>query len=367
MKWQYSNPVHIVSTQAFHEALAELISNRKCILVMCSQRFRLSTDFDKLKNSLTDFKCFTDIEQNPSFESCQRAVDFTKSARPDVIVAIGGGSVIDTAKAARMALYRRCYNIHDLFDSQKKLAKKPMFIAIPTTHGSGSELTMWATIWDKNKKVKCSLSETLNYPEIAIYDANLVVSLPIAVSISSTLDALCHAWEALWNKNANPISNNSATEAIRLIANALDKFVEPISPETRENLLTASMYAGLAFSNTKTAAAHSISYPLTAHFNIPHGIACSMPLYSLSKINFQRMQSELPYIFSQSQLSSFEELWERIQKTVRGRIPFTLHEYGVRKEDLEMLAGLGFSEGRMENNIADLTQKDVLNILNDIF
>jgi len=200
-----------------------------------------------------------------------------------------------------------------------------------------------------------------------IYDVNLVASLPITVSISSTFDALSHAWEALWNKNANPVSSHLAIEAIRRIAAALDELVVPMSSETRDNLLVASMYAGLAFSNTKTAAAHSISYPLTAYFNIPHGIACSMPLHSLAKINFRHMQNELPYIFSRIQLGSFEELWERMRKTTRGKVLFSLREYGINKEDLEMLADLGFSKGRMENNIAVLSRQDVLNILKDVF
>ena len=367
MKWQYCNPVHIVFTQAFHETLEELIGNKKNALVMCSERFRLSRDFAQLENSLMDFQCFTNIEKNPSYESHQKAIDFATSAAPEVIVAIGGGSVIDTAKVTRMALFSSCRNIQDLFDSQKEPRQKALLIAIPTTHGSGSELTMWATIWDKVKKTKYSLQNPLNYPDHAIYDVNLVASLPITISISSTLDALSHAWEALWNKNANPVSSHFALEAIRRISATLDKLVVPISSETRENLLVASMFAGLAFSNTKTAAAHSISYPLTAYFNIPHGIACSMPLHSLAKINFRHMQSELPYIFSRIQLGNFEELWERIQKTTRGKVPFSLREYGISKEDLEMLADLGFSKGRMENNIAVLSRQDVLNILKDVF
>ena len=368
MRWQYRNPVHIVFAQAFYEAVAELTGSSKKIIVMCSERFRLSQAFAELNTRLTDFECFAAIENNPSFESCQRAIEFVRSAAPvEVIVAIGGGSVIDTAKAARMALYSSCYNMHALFESRKMVTEKPVFIAIPTTHGSGSELTMWATIWDKTGKAKCTLEDPLNYPDHAIYDVRLVASLPITVSISSTLDAVSHAWEALWNKNANPISSDFAIEAIRRIATALDKLVEPISPETRENLLMASMYAGLAFSNTKTAAAHSMSYPLTAHFNIPHGIACSMPLCSLARRNLPQMEDELPYIFSRSQIGSFQELWERILKATAGRVPFSLRDYGVGREDLALLADQGFSKGRMENNIADLTPEAILAILRDIF
>lgn len=367
MKWHYCNPVRVIFTRAFHEDLVELAGNSKNVLVMCSERFRLSQPFSQLENSLPDFICFTDVESNPSLESCQRAIDFASSAAPEVLIAIGGGSVIDTAKAARMALYNCCYSIHDLFYVRNIPQKKPVFVAVPTTHGSGSEVTMWASIWDKTAKMKYTLEDPLNYPDHAVYDVDLVASLPIAVSISSTLDALCHAWESLWNRNANPISYEFAVEAIRQVATSLDELVEPISLATRENLLMAAMYAGLAFSNTKTAAAHSISYPLTAHFNIPHGIACAMPLRSVAMANFRKMQDELPYILSRSQIGSFDQLWERVHKATVRRVPFSLREYGVSRKDLAMLADQGFSKGRMENNIAELTQKDVLNILNEIF
>lgn len=367
MNWQYFNPVQVVSTGAFTEVLLGITETKQDILIICSRRFQESEDFYKLHNTLNEFECFIEIENNPSLDSCQRAIKFATDVNPKVLIAIGGGSVIDTTKAMRMAICKSCSRIEELFECRTKPKIKPLLVAVPTTHGAGSELTMWATIWDKTNKAKYSLSGYFNYPDYAIYDPQLTSSLPLWASISSTLDALCHAWESLWNKNANPISSQFAIEAIRMIASNLTEIIDPIPQEVRKNLLMASMYAGLAFSNTETAAAHSISYPLTAHFDIHHGIACSMSLHSLYKMNSRHMQNELQHILSQARLSGFDELWERVHHLVDGKVGFTLHEYGVTRSDLEWLTSLAFAKGRMENNIVDLSRSEVLEILCDIY
>ncbi len=367
MTWKYHNPVRIVFADAFDETIGAIADGKKEGLLMCSNRFRETDDFKKISHSLPDFQCFSAIENNPSFDSCGKAIDFARNFKPQMIVAIGGGSVIDTAKAVRMAIYKSCYEIRELVGCQVEAKEKPLFVAVPTTHGAGSELTMWATVWDKLEKKKYSLSESANYPDYAVYDPNLTSSLPLAASVSSTLDALSHSLEAVWNKNANPVSSNFAAKAVALIVGNLEKLVEPISIETRSDLLMASMYAGLAFSNTKTAAAHSISYPLTAYFGIPHGIACSMPLNSLFRLNTARMQDIWPGFLGKARLDDFDELWEKVSGLANTGIPFSLSRYGVERGDLDWLADLAFSKGRMENNIVDLNRSDVSRILADIY
>lgn len=365
--WKYSNPAKIIYSEAFADEVSKLIVSRRNILVICSKRFQSTEDFVKFKHSLNHFYLFTEIENNPSFNSYQKAITFAKDYQPDTIIAIGGGSVIDTAKTVRMAIYKSCYDIQKFFVNFYNQVNKPLFIAIPTTHGTSSELTMWATVWDKVNKKKYSLSEYNNYPDYAIYDVNLVKSLPIPISLSTTLDALSHSFEALWNKHSNPISDNFAIYAIKLIIDNLGRLVEPVSIEVRKNLLIASMYAGLAFSNTKTAAAHSISYPLSSYFNIPHGIACSMPLYPLLKINEVGIQNKLSHLLKILQLHNIDEFWNKVLISVKGKIPFTLHEYGIKKTDINWLLDLSFTKSRMDNSIIELSRNDVLNILEEIY
>lgn len=365
--WKYYNPVKIIFSDAFYEEVKNLTQPKKKILIVCENWFCNTNNFFNLKEQLSSFKIFFDIENNPSFKSCQVALDLARDFRPDFIIAIGGGSVIDTAKVIRMALYTNCFEIENLFSQNSFSFEAIELVAVPTTHGTGSEVTMWATVWDKKNKKKHSLSNPINYPDYAVYDANLLKTLPIENSFSVTLDALSHSFEALWNKNSNPVSDLFSLKAISLIVSNLDKLIEPVPVQVRKNLLYGSMYAGLAFSNTKTAAAHSISYPLSLHFKIPHGIACSMPLYSLLKINQDSIKDKIAKLLETLGLRDINELWERIQKSVKNKIAFRLADYGVEDADLKELVDLSFTKGRMDNNIVDLNKNDVLKILKEIY
>ena len=158
----------------------------------------------------------------------------------------------------------------------------PPIIAIPTTAGTGSEVTMWGTIWDEQTAGKHSISHPALYPETALLDPELTLSVPRETTVASALDALSHAMEAIWNRAANPVSDALATGAIGLIPGALRSVLAaPGDTAAREALLKGSLLAGLAISSTRTALAHSISYPLTAELGLPHGIACSITLPEL--------------------------------------------------------------------------------------
>lgn len=367
--WQYCNPVSVIFTDDIVKQIVLLLKDRvdSSILLMSYDWFHQTEIYLQLKKQFSNMAGFFDVEENPSFDSCQRAIDFAHQLSPNAIVAVGGGSVIDTAKVVRAALYKTCHDICKVFDETISKKQKTTFFAVPTTHGTGSEVTQWATIWDKQNKKKYSLSELENYPDFAIYSSRFMKDLPLGVALASTLDALSHAFESIWNKNRNPISTGYAIEAIDLIISNLHRLDENISPQDRKFFIIASLYAGLAFSNTKTAAAHSISYPLTAYFNIPHGIACSMPLYPLLKINQAAIQSELEELFNRLQVNSVDALWAIIEAGVENKIPFKLSEFGVKKEDLQGLIDLSFTKGRMDNNIVQLSEKDVRHVLEVIY
>lgn len=371
MNWQHLNPVKILFSDSIHNQIADLTKDKKHVFLLCSNRFTQTEHYNKIISTLSNCTTFKNIEHNPSLSSCQKAMDCAKKTLPDTILAIGGGSVIDTAKAVRMSLYRSCFDIKDLIalapSTQNDPENKPLFIACPSNHGTSSELTKWATIWDKEHREKLSLSDEENYPDYAIYNVNLTIDLPVKSSIICTMDALSHSFEALWNKHANPETDTLAIKAIKLIIDNLDKLTDPISIDTRKKLLEASMFAGLAFSNTATAAAHSISYPLTMHFDIPHGIACSMPLIPLLEINKDAMQQKINNLLQLLKMKSTKELTDKIKSSIKGRIPFSLSEYNIEESDLINLANQSFTKGRMDNNIKNLSKSDVLKILKQIY
>ncbi len=200
----------------------------------------------------------------------------------DAIVAVGGGSAIDTAKALMVGTASgRFDELVGLLGYRQALAPtsvKPL-IAVPTTAGTGSEVTPWATIWDAARQKKYSLHLDATWPEAAIVDPELMLSVPAGTTVSTGLDALSHALESVWNVNANPSPTPSPSPPCRTSSNACRR-CGPISATS--NCASAWRWPrsrpALAFSNTKTALAHSISYEMTLRYGLAHGIACSFTL-----------------------------------------------------------------------------------------
>jgi len=200
----------------------------------------------------------------------------------DGILAVGGGSAIDTAKSLMVGTASgRFDELVALLASGAPFAPhqvKPL-IAVPTTAGTGSEVTPWATVWDRAAGRKHSLHLPETWPEAAVIDPDLMLTLPASVTVQSGLDALSHALESIWNVNANPISDAHAVAAASEVMATLPALLANLADrELRSRMALAALRAGLAFSNTKTALAHSISYEMTLRFGLPHGIACSFTL-----------------------------------------------------------------------------------------
>ena len=198
------------------------------------------------------------------------------------VVAIGGGSVLDSAKAVAAALASglQMRAVCELARAGEPLppdAVLPPLFCVPTTAGTGSEVTRTATLWDANG-CKYSLSDDRLYPRAAILDPELTVTQPDAITLSSGIDALSHAMESIWNTHHNPISDAFARDAIARIWNALPLALAGTDLPARAELQTAALLAGMAISATRTALAHSISYPLTGRFGLRHGLACGFTL-----------------------------------------------------------------------------------------
>lgn len=274
MRFNYHNPVKIHFGVKWLEAvenLAQRLKDTKFLLIT-SQGFSKRGLSAQIQNVLAKQLAgiVDEITPNPQIKHLQsikaKLCDF------DAIIALGGGSVIDSAKFL---------SVDSVFENDNfKIKSQPKkLFAFATTSGTSSELTHWATVWDNDAFVKHSLSDEILYPKEAFYDANLSLSLPRQTTIYTALDALSHSFESIWNNNANPISTHYALMAIEIILRDLVELSQNLrSLQLRSNLMLASIYAGLAFSNTQTALAHALSYPLTMRFGTPHGLACSFSL-----------------------------------------------------------------------------------------
>ena len=362
----FHNPVNVIKVNNWLEQYKHIAKdlNLKCPLLVTSKgnlkRNNLDSQFDS-------DSVFFIIKPDPNFESCSIAIDYVKDKKYDGIIAIGGGSVMDTAKVINAAISSQIFDLKKLINYKKKYIQKIPSIFIPTTHGTGSEVTMWGTIWDNKGEKKYSISNIGLYPDYAILDPSLTKSLPLTTSLITTLDALSHSFEAIWNKNANNVSTRKAIKSICLILMNIRAFkADSMNLSMRKKLLEASNYAGLAFSNTMTAAAHSISYPLTIHHNIQHGIAASLSLCSLLDLNREYIEAPLTSIYESLNIS-FEDLKTLIKDIPKGVLPFNLKELGVPKEAIDRIAKESFFNSRIKNNIRDLNHSDVIKILYDIY
>lgn len=373
--WQYHNPVKIHFGPAIVRNLPNIVGSQRSILIT-TPGFTKRGIADSLKKLLgaSLIAIFDGVQPNPTFSSIKAAFNELRQYEYDTIIALGGGSAIDTAKAVAAIGASGSENWIDdhlkhgaLFPPQ--FAPKPI-IAIPTTAGTGSEVTMWATVWDMEEKKKYSISHPSLYPVGAILDPELTRTLPEKETIYSGLDALSHAMESIWNKNHNPVSDAFALDAISLVHDYLPELRDDLNNlNLRSILLRASLFAGFAFSNTKTALAHSISYPLTAHFGLPHGLACALPLPHLLRFNGGKVPERVTIMVKalmtdievESIASEVTKLFERVE------ISPCLADYGIDKSKAELIANSAVTPGRADNNIVDFNQNDLLTLVKNLF
>lgn len=285
MTSHYFNPVQSVYGAGALSSLPALLAGRKAALVTFPEARGLGL-LARLEQVLGDrLSCvIDDVRPNPDVAELAATWERFWREHPDTeaIVAVGGGSTIDTAKALMVGTESgRFDELVAGLAGERPFAptRFKSLIAVPTTAGTGSEVTPWATVWDRERQKKYSLHLPQTWPSHAVIDPELMLSLPASVTLQSGLDALSHALEAIWNVNANPVSDTFAVAAVRDTMEVLPQLLQRLdSVELRGRMALAALKAGMAFSNTKTALAHSISYEMTLRFGLPHGIACSFPL-----------------------------------------------------------------------------------------
>lgn len=285
MAINYYNPVRIVYS-SINELGNFLVGER--ILFITSKGFSdrgiLKSIIDNSNNSI--ITVFDEVKPNPGLDELDEVVSRLGNAKFDMIVGLGGGSVMDFSKAISVAL-KNGFKKNDFSDKFRNglsfsvISRLPL-ILIPTTSGTGSEVTPFATLWDHKYKVKYSFAGDFVYPDIAFYDTKLTLTLNHSNTLYPSLDAMSHALESLWNKNSSFLTRNFAFQSLRKLNNNLILCLNNLhSIDYRKELQEASFLSGLAISQTRTAIAHAISYPFTSYFGVPHGLACSFSLFTI--------------------------------------------------------------------------------------
>lgn len=293
----------------------------------------------------------------------------------DLVIAVGGGTVIDLAKIVAVAYSNGCAHVDDVL-TEKALQNRLQTIYIPTTAGTGSEATSFAVVY--KDKIKYSVDKPSLLPTYTVLDPNLLESLPEGVLNATVLDALAQAIESAWACGGNSQSMEYAEEAIRLIMENLEKGK---SIQRLEALQIGSHLAGRAINISRTTLPHSISYPMSSHFGVPHGIAVFLTLPGVAELNYRAAADQLQ---PATELSRVQEAFamyferfgvENIESLVLGLngvmetlgIKTRLRDHGIKKSDLEFLASNALTKGRSDNNPRKVDSETVLALLEKIY
>ena len=240
---------------------------------------------DYLKEAGIQSDYFTDTEANPSVDTVQKAAETFKACGADFLVALGGGSPMDVSKAVGV-LAKYGGNITDYEGAHKVPGKIVPLIALPTTAGSGSEVTAFSVITDHSRDYKLTVFSYELFPDYAILDAELIMSAPASVAAACGIDAFIHAEEAYISTAASPFSDAMAEKAMELIGGNIRRFVaNRMDAEAAEAMMTGSLFAGLAFSFARLGNVHAMSHPISAYFNVPHGVANAVLLPVIAEYN----------------------------------------------------------------------------------
>lgn len=328
-------------------AIAEFVAQEKYHLVI--QRFTAS---------------------NPELEQLYDMYCQTRMLNVGLVIAVGGGSVLDVGKSL-CCLYGKDVTgpeqLRQMIKTKSYGTPSCRWIGVPTTAGTGSEVTCWATIWDSANNAKFSVDTPENYAYAAVVDPTLAASMPLKLAVSSALDAVAHATESYWAKASNAVSKALALRAIRTIMGNIDALLEnSSSEEAHDAMAKGSMLAGLAFSNTRTTACHSISYPLTMQCHIPHGVAVSLLMGPVLELNLPAIE-DVDALLDAFGVAQPRQVGERITAILKAAgHPVTLREWGASEEMLPGLVAHSITKGRADNNPVELTETVVYNILNSI-
>ena len=311
---------------------------------------------------------YTETEGNPSVETVDKAAEAFQKSGADFIIALGGGSPMDVAKAVGVVA-KYGGSITEYEGGGKVPGDIIPLIAIPTTAGTGSEVTAFSVITDHSRNYKLTVFSYKLIPSYAILDPELLTTAPVSVAAACGIDAMVHALEAYISKAASPFTDAMAEKALELIGKNLRKYVSDRSDiQAAENMLTGSLFAGIAFSWARLGDVHAMSHPVSAFFNVPHGVANAILLPTIVEYNaladngkylkIYNYISRTPVCENEFEPLMLAELLKELN--VQLGIPASLGKVGVTADKFDAMAEDAMKSGNIAVNPRSTTKKDVL-------
>lgn len=325
---------------------------------------------DHILPMIPGVRIFDRIEANPKSDTINAIAEEMRKIKPDLVIGLGGGSPLDAGKA--LALLCTNEGRIEAYEGREKYKNAPLpFLAIPTTCGTGSEVTWVSVITDVNRKFKMSVKGPKMYPAVSIVDPDLIRTLPSAIIASTGLDALTHAIEAYLSKPATLITDNHAQKAVQLILGAIEGAFGDIQNHhtDRENLMFGSTIAGFAFGNSDVTAVHCISESIGAVYDIAHGVANSIFLPHVLSYNLPacyRKMAELARISGIRETDDLEasKTFIRQIKGLSKRLCIPeFKDLNIGKDQFETIAQMSLMNNSNPSNPRPLEKQDYLAIL----
>jgi len=320
-----------------------------------------------LLSTLPEAPWFVDVEPNPRVSNVDALATVLRTNGHDVVVAVGGGSAMDCAKAASYLATTEEPSIRPFHTEGKPVGSTRLpLIVVPTT-GTGSEVTPFAVLTDARKGIKKTLTADVFYPSLALVDPLLTHTMPKALTAATAFDALTHAIEGYWSRNHQPTCDLFAKEAACLIFGNLENVLDdPDDAGSRRAMAYASTLAGMAFQLPRNAMVHACSYPLTRRHGLAHGVACAFTLEAAIRINAPYMGGRMEAFATYCGFSDLSVMIERIRGLkCLGGLPCTLREAGIPRSDVEAIIDESF-DPKMGNNPKGITRRDLQDMYREL-
>jgi alcohol dehydrogenase class IV len=379
VSFEFAAPTRIIFGEGRASELAKLAAGMGSrALVVEGQSGRAGSLLEQLREQRIPTTTLR-VASEPTVSLVEQGAARARSERCDVVIALGGGSVIDAGKAIAALLTNdaplREY-LEVIGNARPLTNRSAPFVAVPTTAGPGAEVTRNAVLMAEAERVKVSLRSTLMLPAVALIDPELTYSLPPAVTASTGLDALTQCIEPFVSPNANPLSDALAREGMRRAAGALRRvFRDGADVAARRDMAVASLCGGLALANAKLGAVHGFAAPLGGMFPIPHGVACARLLPSVAEINVRALRARVPSspaldryddvarIVTGDHGATAEDAVAWLRELVEDLAVPKLSGYGIRDDDIARVVPAARQASSMQGNPIVLTDAELAEAL----
>ena len=380
MNFTFDTAPNIIFQSGASTNLGDLVKGRFARPVLLTDKGLIDAGLvqpalDSLKKANLDALLFDDIAADPPAAKVNQAVDAARAHNADGVIALGGGSSMDTAKIVAVLL-RSEQSLEEIYGLNQVTGTRAPLVCLPTTAGTGSEVTSISVITTEDD-TKVAVVDNALYPDLAILDPDLTMGLPRHVTAATGIDAMVHAIEAYTNiHRKNPMSDGLVREALRLLSsNIVQACDKPDDKAARENMLLGAMLAGQAFANSPVGAVHALAYPLGGIFHVPHGLSNSLmlePVLRFNAPNAAAQYGELASVISKDASGDDNTRCDHFIKRIVQLVEDTgverrLTQLGISHNDIPRMAEDAMKGQRvLQNNPRVVTYEDAVQMYTDV-